>query len=433
MERYVRIGAAVWGGALLFGIAACSGGSGGGPAALPLSGEAPSRGNGPAVSATPPVTAPVTIPYPYTNQWTTTVWTGPTALPSSSPGTDSGVITVKFALDKKSGTYDVLEKIKSNSGYVENLDSAIAFAPYRGSTGIAQIILSDDYTYVQGPFSETGMDTYPAGENSFDFPLTTGRRWSAAAAHTSYVNESLSGKGAFEENTSLTEAADGTYSGQTSFSSLGGKKIEDNYASTTDVENEKPSVYTLSERAAGYNELKQTFELPNGGTIKVRSTGHPPLPFKRGTVNVPDWYPHDGALPHALYSDRYDVVGPATMPSSCGSQGGGASTAVIERFSNLDPVQGFYNTYKTWYYLAQLAPGEYWFACIVEKYRNDTFANGWVMSAGNWGKPPLSEQVGTEILIATGATEGMRRMGPAFAGLLALTFPSVHIRPPSER
>lgn len=429
MQRYVKIGGAVFGAALLFGIAACSGRSGG-PAALPPAGEAPMRGPGPSASATPPVTAPVTIPYPYTNNWTTTTWTGPSATPSSAPGSDTGVTTVKFALDKQSGIYDVLERIKSNSGYVEDLHSAIAFAPYRGSSGIAQIILSDDYTFAQGSFTEVGTDTYPAGENSFDFPLTTGNRWSAAAAHTSFVNESLLGKGAFDENISDTEAADGTYNGQTSYSSIRGKKIQDNYASTTAVSNDKPSVYTLSERAGGYNELTQKFELPRRGNIDVESIGHEPLPFPPGTVKVPDWYPNGGALPRALYYDRFDVVGSAKMPSSCGSQSGGSSSEVIERFANLDPVQGFYNTYKTWYYLAQLAPGQYWFACIVEKYQNDTFANGWVMSAGSWGKLS-SQQIGTEILIATGAKGGTRMMAPPV--FPELTFPPIHIRPRSDR
>jgi hypothetical protein len=431
MQRYVRVGGAVCGAALLIGVAACSGHSGE-SAALPPFGQASTRAPAPAASSTPPVTAPVTIPYPYTNVWTTTTWTGPTAPPSSSPGSDSGVITVKFALDKKSGVYDVLERIKSKSGYVEDLDSAIAFAPYRNRGGIAQIILSDDYTFVDGPFTETGMDTYPAGENSFDFPLTTGRRWSAAAAHTSYVNNSLTGKGAYEENIAYTEAGDGTYDEQISYSSIGGKRIQDNSASTIDVALGEPSVYTISERAAGYNTLKQTFELPNGGYIKVRSSGREPLPFKRGVVKVPDWYPGDGALPGTLYSDRYDVVGPTTMPSSCGAQSGGSATEVIERFANLDPVQAFYDTYKAWYYLAQLVPGQYWFACIVEKYRNDTFANGWIMSAGNWGKLS-SEQVGTEILIAKGAKDATRMMPPAFAKLPALTFPLAHVRPRGDR
>jgi hypothetical protein len=432
MERYFRIGGAVCSAALLIGVAACSGRGGGGSSAVPPVGPGAMRNPAPLASATPPVTAPVTIPYPYTNTWTTKTWTGPTAPPSSSPGSDRGVITVKFALDKKTGVYDVLELVKSKLGYVEDLDSAIAFAPYHSRGGIAQIILSDNYTFVEGPFSQTGMDTYPRGENSFDFPLTTGYRWSAAALHTSYYNESLSGKGAFDENVSYTEAPDGAYDAQTSFSNLGGKKIEDNFASTTHVALFQPSVYTLSEPAAGYNKLTQTFELPNGGVIPVRSTGHEPLPFPRGTVDVPDWYPDHGALPSTFYYDRFHVVGAVDMPSSCGAHKGKSSTEVIERYADLDPVQGFYNTYTTWYYLAQLAPGQYWFACIIEKYENETFANGWAMSAGNWGKLS-SQQVGTEILIAKGANNATATTAPAFAKLPALTFPLVHVRPHGDR
>jgi hypothetical protein len=268
------------------------------------------------------------------------------------------------------------------------------------------------------------MDTYPNGENSFDFPLTNGRRWSAAAGHASYYNEYQSGKGAFAENVAYTEAADGTYEGQTSFSSLGHSKIQDNYASTSDVKITEPSVYTLSERAAKYNKLTQIFELPNDGYIDVRSEGREPLPFKRGTAKVPDWYPGHGALPHAFYSDRYDVVGAAKMPADCGRHAGGSSTEVVEKFANLDPVQGFYDTYEAMYYLAQLAKGQYWFACIVEEYRNDTYANDWAMSAGAWGKLS-SQQIGTEILVASKVSDDSLARSPALVSIPALTFPSL--------
>jgi hypothetical protein len=422
MEGYVRIGGAVFGAALLIGIAACSGRTGTGTSALPPVGQLPAHNPFvPAAAPTPPVTAPVTIPYPYTNHWTTKTWSGPTSKPSKTKGSDSGVTTVKFALDKKSGIYDVLERIVSKLGYEENLDSAIGFLPH--GDGIAQIILSDDYTYVDGPFSETGMDTYPRGENSFDFPLTSGNHWSAAASHTSYVNEYQTGKGAFAENTAYTEAADGTYQGQTSFSYLKGSKIQENYASTSNVSIKDASVYTLSERAAGYNKLTQIFELPSGGDIDVRSEGHKPLPFKRGTVKVPDWYPGNGALPRALYSDRYKVIGSTKMPAECGNRSGEQSVGVSEQFANLDPVQGFYNTYDASYFLARLAKGQYWFGCIIEQYKNDTYANGWAMSAGNWGKL-TSEQVGTEILIASKVKLQSQGISPGVASI-PLTFPSL--------
>ncbi len=63
----------------------------------------------------------------------------------------------------------MLERIKSKSGYVENLDSAIAFAPYHGSSGIAQIILSDDYTFVEGSFNETGWTRIPRVKTPLTF------------------------------------------------------------------------------------------------------------------------------------------------------------------------------------------------------------------------------------------------------------------------
>ncbi|HZV76234.1 MAG TPA: hypothetical protein VFF63_00590 [Candidatus Babeliales bacterium] len=425
MHRYVRASGAVVVAALFIGIAACSSRTSGGSAPLPPMGQGPfAREIAPNATPTPPITAPVTIDYPYTNTWTTKTWSGPTAKPSSAPGSDTGVIAVKFALNRKTGIYDVLETIKSKLGYVEELDSAIGFL--RHGSGIAQIILSDDYSYVDGPFLETGMDTYPYGQNSFDFPLTKGNKWSAAAGHTSYYNEHQSGKGSFSENVAFTEAADGTYAGQTSFSSLGHNKIQDNYDSTTNVAIKRPSVYTLSERAAGYNKLKQIFELPSHGYIEVQSKGQKPLPIGPGTVKVPDWYPGHGALPKVFYSDDFSVTGSATMPSSCGSWKGKSSSEVIERFANLDPVQGFYNTYTTWYYLTQLKTGQFWFACILEKYENDTFANDWVMSAGDWGKLS-SEQVGAEALIASPLKSDARSIGPD-AALPVLTFPSLRFR-----
>jgi hypothetical protein len=431
MQRYVRIGGALYGVALLL-TAACSGRSGGSSLGFPPVESAGAGSSLPAASATPPVTAPVTIPYPYTNTWVTKTWAGPTAKPVSTKGSDSGVTTVKFALDKKTGIYGVLERIKSKSGYVEDLHSAIAFAPYRGSSGIAQIILSDNYTFVEGPFSETGTDTYPDGQNSFDFPLTPGRRWSAAANHTSYVNEGLSGKGAFSENIAYTEAADGTYQNQTSFSSLGHFKNQDNYASTTNVVLGAPSTYTLSEPAAGYNKLTQVFDLPNGATIDVRNEGHKPLPLPPGTTKVPDWYPRDGALPKTLYSDRFEALGYNYAPPTCGSWSGQSANVVIEKFANLDPVQGFYNTYEAQYYLFEVASGQYWFACIIENYTNRTYANGWAMSAGAWGNL-TSRQVGTEILIAGKVKSGAKKIARASATLPALTFPSLSFRTPLRR
>jgi hypothetical protein len=406
---------------LLAAVAACSGSQTTGTGAVP--GFAPPPGRfAPQASPTPPVSAPVKIPYPYTNTWTTTTLAGPTAKPVSTKGRDDGTTTVKFALDRKTGTYDVLEIIKSRTGYTEVLNSAIGFLDHDG--GIAQIILSDNYSYIDGPFVETGMDTYPSGENSFDFPLLSGRRWSAAAAHSSYVNQHESGSNAFSENTSYTEAADGTYKSQTSFSELNGQKNQDNYASTTSVALKDASVYTLSERAAGYNKLTQTFELPAAQHIAVVSSGKKPLPFKPGKVEVPDWYPGDGPLPSTLYSDDYRVVGAAMAPATCGKWAGKSSTEVVEQFANLDPVQGFYDTYRAEYYLNKLAHGQYWFSCIIEKYINDTYANDWAMSAGDWGKLS-SEQIGTEILIARGAERDAQMLPQVMGSVPALTFPSM--------
>jgi hypothetical protein len=410
---------------LLAAIAGCS--SGGTTGAGTLPGFAPSSGHlAPQESPTPPVSAPVTIPYPYTNTWTTTTWTGPTAKPVMTKGRDDGTTTVEFTLDRNTGTYDVIETIKSLTGYTEVLNSAIGFLDHAG--GIAQIILSDNYSYVDGPFVETGMDTYPTGENSFDFPLVSGRTWSAAARHVSYVNQHQSGQNAFSENTSYTEAADGTYRGQTSFSEIHGKKNQDNYASTTSVALKAPSVYILSERAGGYNQLTQTFELPNANHIEVVSSGKKPLPFKPGRVEVPDWYPGHGPLPSALYSDNFHVVGLAREPASCGKRAGELSSEVIEEFANVDPVQGFYNTYQATYYLSKLAKGQYWFSCIVERYVNAAYANDWVMSAGDWGKLS-SRQIGTEILIARGAEGDARMLPQAMGGVQILTFPPALFHP----
>ena len=385
-------------GTLLAGTAACGGSQQAAGGALP-GGATPSIAH-PMAAATPPVTAPVTIPYPYTNTWKTTTWSGPSAKPKTKPGSESGKIVVKFTVDKKTGVYFVPETIDSNAGYTEVLNSAITFPPYK--KGTAQIILSDNFSYVQGPYTETGLDTYPQGQNSFDFPLTNGRKWSAAAAHASSDNQTQTGKQSFQEIDSSNVAADGEYTGQTSFSSTNGSANQDNYASTTGVSQSNPSSFTLSEPAAGFNTLTQTFGLPSGASIDVVSSGKKPVPFKTGKVRVPNWYPN-GSLPAALYSDDYKVTGTATMPSDCGNKWSGqSSTAVTENFSDLDPVQGTLDTDSTTYYLTSLATGQYWFACIVENYTNATYANGWVMGSGNWGGLS-SQQVGTEILIASGA------------------------------
>jgi hypothetical protein len=377
-------------------------------------------------AATPPVTAPVKIPYPYVSKSTTTTYSGPSGKPKISTSTDKGTIIVEFFRDKKTGIYDVPEIIKSKLGYTEVLDSAIAFPPsYKGGT--AQIILSDNFTYTAGSFVETGLDTYPKGEDSIEFPLTTGRKWSAAAAHLSSTNQTLTGKGAFSENTSVNVAADGTYTGQTSFSST--SKLyanQDNYASTTAVVQGGPSTYTLSMRAAGFNQLTQSFALPSGGKIVVRSTGKKPLPVKKGSIKVPDWYPAGGSLPNPLYFDNFSVAGSAAMPAACKSHAGSASTKVIESFGDLDPVQGFYDTYTATYYMAPLARGQFWFACIIEAYEDDTYANGWVFSAGKWGGL-TSKVVGAETLIA--AKISTPAISPSAVGAVpVIPFPSIALR-----
>jgi hypothetical protein len=408
---------------MLAASAACSGQSQNG--ALPTAPQnAIFRGSPNAVSS-PPVTAPVTIPYPYSNVYTTTTYASATSKGKATTTTDTGTTTVKFSLDTKTGVYDVPEIIKSKLGYSEILNSAIAFpSSYKGGT--AQIILSDNYTYTDGTFVETGTDTYPSGQDSFDFPLTTGRMWSAAAGHLSYANESQPGKKAFTENSSVNENADGTYTGQVSYSSVNGAANQDNYASTTAVALGTPALYTLSERAAGFNQLTQTFDLPSGGKIDVVSSGKKPLPIKRGTAKVLDWYPAPGTFPSTLYSDNFSVTGPVTTPSTCKSRAGVSATEVVENFANLDPVQGFYDTYKATYYLTTLAKGQFWFSCIIEAYANDMYANGWIMSGGSWGGYTQT-MVGTETLIAAPVKASDVHAGIA-ARVPLIPFPSVLFR-----
>jgi hypothetical protein len=406
-------------------LAACSGQSQN-TGALPVTPQNPLlRGMAPEAAATPPVTAPVTIPYPYKNVSKTTTYSSATSHGKTTTSTDTGTTTVKFALDTKTGVYDVPEIIKSKLGYSEILNSAITFPPYKGGT--AQIILSDNYTFTQGPFVQTGLDTYPQTQNSIDFPLTTGRKWSAAANHLSSFNESLPGKHGFDENSAVHELADGSYTGQLSFSSTDGAANQDNFASTTAVEVNTPALYTLSLRAAGLNQLTQTFDLPSGGKIDVKSSGKKPLPVKRGTVKVPDWYPAPGTLPSTLYSDNFTVVGAATTPSTCGSRAGASATEVVENFTNLDPVQGFHDTYTATYYLQSLAKGQFWFSCIIENYTNDTYANGWVMSKGSWGG--LTEhQTGTETLIAATVKSSPLSLTATAPRTPIIPFPSVLFR-----
>jgi hypothetical protein len=396
-HKYVSVARTIVAAMVLAAIAACAAQSQN-SGTLPATSQNPLfRAGIPNAAATPPVTAPVTIPYPYTDKYTTTTYASATSKGKTTTTDDTGTTTVKFSLDKKTGVYDVPEIIKSKLGYSETLNSAITFPPYKGGT--AQIILSDNYVFTEGTFLETGLDTYPQGENSFDFPLTTGRTWSAAANHLSSFNQSLPGKHGFDENSSVNELADGEYTGQLSFSSTAGAANQDNFGSTTAVTLSTPSLYTLSLRAAGFNPLTQTFDLPSSGKIAVKSSGKGPLPVKRGTVKVPDWYPAPGTLPSVLYSDNFKVMGTATTPSTCGSRAGVSATEVVEKFANLDPVQGFYDTYTATYYLQTLAKGQFWFSCIIESYTSDTYANGWVLSKGSWGGY-TQQQIGTETLIA---------------------------------
>lgn len=364
-------------------------------------------------NATPPVTAPVTIPYAYVNTPTN---------PSSS--VDSGTTTVKFILDSKTGVYDVPEIIKSKLGYSEVLNSAVAF-PAKYKRGTAQIILSDNFTYVAGSTTQTGMDTYPQGQNSIDFPLTTGRKWSAAANHLSYTNLAVGGKSPLAQNNSVNEAADGTYSSQTSFSSTKGGANQDNYAAATAVSLSAPSTYSISMRAAGFNTLTQSFALPSAGSIAVTNSGKAPVPAKLGTVMVKDWYPGGSALPKALYSDDWKVTGTVTTPTTCKARGGQSATQVVETFANLDPVQGFYDTYTATYYLMPLGAGQYWFACIIENYTNNTYANGWVMNKGHSGKL-IKTTGGTETLIAKSVSA--KALRDNLRGLSIVPFPAILFR-----
>jgi hypothetical protein len=113
-------------------------------------------------------------------------------------------------------------------------------------------------------------------------------------------------------------------------------------------------------------------------------------------------------------------------PSSCKSRAGVSATEVVEHFANLDPVQGFYDTYTATYYLTTLAKGQFWFSCIIESYTDDTYANGWVMSAGKWGGFTQHE-TGTETLIA--ATVKSAAIPATAAGRVpAVPFPSVLFR-----
>ena len=402
--------------AVLVVAAGCSAGTHApGSALLPNAG-----GSAPAsfAQATPPVTAPVTIPYPYTETYATTTWAGPTAKPVTTNGSDDGTITVKFKLDPKTGNYLVPEIIKSKLGYKEVLDSTIGFLPVP-SGGIAQVILSDNYTFAEGPFTETGMDTYPQGEAAPYFPLKPGRTWSSAANHTSFYDEVLTGKGAFEENVSTNAFANGTYTGQTSFSSTHGFKNQDNFASTTSVTLSGSSTYTLAMPAAHYNLLTQVFYPPNGNKVAVTSFGVKPIPYKPGTVVLPAWYDLS-ALGNVLYADDWRVVGKATMPPDCGNRTGQASTLVTEASFDVDPVQGTNDAYVAKYYMASLAQGQYWFACIVENFTDTTYANDWVMSGGHWGGP-TSQQVGKEVLIASGAKPTASQLR-SIGGLHALSF-----------
>ena len=239
-------------GTLLAGTAACGGSQQAAGGALP-GGATPSIAH-PMAAATPPVTAPVTIPYPYTNTWKTTTWSGPSAKPKTKPGSESGKIVVKFTVDKKTGVYFVPETIDSNAGYTEVLNSAITFPPYK--KGTAQIILSDNFSYVQGPYTETGLDTYPQTPElvrlSADERTQVERRSGARVVRQSDADR-LSNRS--KRSILRTSPPTGSTPGKPRSRVRRVRRIRITTPRRPSVSQSNPSSFTLSEPAAGFNTL----------------------------------------------------------------------------------------------------------------------------------------------------------------------------------
>ena len=87
------------------------------------------------------------------------------------------------------------------------------------------------------------------------------------------------------------------------------------------------------------------------------------------------------------------------IPAACGRRKGETATRVDEYANAVDPVQGTASAYAAVYFLTPLRGGGSLVACVAESYAEGVWANGWALSAGNWGKP-VRLQSGNRLYIA---------------------------------
>ena len=59
---------------------------------------------------------------------------------------------------------------------------------------------------------------------------------------------------------------------------------------------------------------------------------------------------------------------------------------IDEYTTSVDPVQGTASATAAVYLLTPLGAGQSLLACVVEQYSAGVWANGWALSAGDWGK-----------------------------------------------
>ncbi|HTU80867.1 MAG TPA: hypothetical protein VMF61_01980 [Candidatus Acidoferrales bacterium] len=346
------------------------------------------------ISALPP---PVSVRYDFSERYELELWTGPTAHPIDAYGGNAGSVEVAFAKDARANRYDVREQIRQVNGN-ESWRGTVSFANAGGA--VAQVLESDESTTVAAHRRQTALDTFPSGRIVFEYPPSYGLKWDAAARDLSSYAIVQTQPGAFAQTGSADSAPDGTYTSQTNYSSTRGAANRDDYAATTAVSLFGPSVFRLSERAAGFNPLTQTFALPAGGAIAVTSSGKPPLPVRPGRIRIKSWYPlGGGAFPRPLYRDRFRVRGKIAIPAFCGRRKGETATRVDETSYDVDPVQGTVSVYAAVYLLTPLGSDRYLIACVAENYTDGTYANGRALGGGSWGRMTRL-QTGTAVAVA---------------------------------
>jgi hypothetical protein len=357
------------------------------------------------VSATALASPQATIHYTYWERYDLDIWTGPTSNPIQAYGGNGGVIDVSVARHAD-GTYDEIQRERYVGGS-GTLDST--YRLMRAGNRTMQVLVAQASTLRSPGISQQTTDTYPNLRAAFLLPLMPHDVWSATARDLSSRSIVETSPSPASEQETADRREDGTYDSKVSAS---------DFTSATYVRRFSASAYRLSEN--GYNTLTQTFALPVKGIIDVASSGNPPLPVKPGTVRIKSWYPYNGgALTQPLLRDRFHVIGSVKIPAVCRRRVNQPATRINEEGYSVDPVRGTASAFVTAYFLTPLSKRTQMIACVVEQYVEGVWANGWAMSAGDWGKL-VREQSGERLYIARDVPAGAGEMDLPVVGVDAI-------------